>query len=208
MNVAEPPRPAPSRPREPEPVTFHPAGTRSATDERPSGSRGGASALTSTVNGAPGRTANALVRRPNRVPSGAVPAGLVSAPSRTAVGEAAAGVPGAGNGTRASTWVKKSQPSCAGSVGTSGKPAQPWEAYTRWASRSTAAHVLPRSAEARPLQTPNTFCAGYAGRNVAAQSWPTAEVPRAPPVSRRAGAKGRSPSSRICPGNALGSAAA
>lgn len=189
-------------------LTCQLSGTRSVTEERPSGSRGGAFTGTSTVNGVPGRTSKVLVRRLSRVPSGAVPLALVSAPSRMAVGAAAAGVPGSGNGTRASTCVKKSQPSWAGSDGTSGKPAQPWEAYTRCASRSTAAHVLPRLGEARPLHTPNTFCAAFAGRNVEAQPGPVCEVPRAPPVSRRAGAKGRRPSSPICPGNALGSAAA
>ncbi|MFC6532098.1 hypothetical protein [Nonomuraea rubra] len=189
-------------------LTCQPSGTRNATEDRPSGSRGGAFTETSTVNGVPGRTSNTLVRSPNRVPSGAVPLALVSAPSRTAVGAAAAALPGAGNGTRASTCVKKSQPSWAGSDGTSGKPAQPWEAYTRCASRSTAAHVRPRLGEVRPLHTPNTFCAAFAGRNVEAQSGPVREVPRAPPVSRRAGAKGRRPSSRSCSGNASGSAAA
>ncbi|GAA3152815.1 hypothetical protein GCM10020001_090480 [Nonomuraea salmonea] len=124
------------------------------------------------------------------------------------MGAAAAGLPGSGNGTRASTWVKKSQPSCAGSDGTSGKPAQPCEAYVRCASRSTAAHVLPLLGEVRPLQTPNTFCAGLFGLYVEEHDGPTCPVPRAPPVNSRAGANGRSPSFVIWPGNAFGSAAA
>jgi hypothetical protein len=47
------------------------------------------------------------------------------------------------NGTREAIWVNRSQPSRAGSVGMSGKPPQPCETYSRWASRSTCAQDVP-----------------------------------------------------------------
>src|SRR5262249_15440270 len=155
--VAE--RPGLIFPRSPEPVTCQPSGTPSFALERPRFEPFAADAVTLTGKAAPGRTSKVPGCTVSPVPSGTAPSVWVSAPSRGAVGAFAAGLPGAGDGTRESTWVKKSQPSCAGSADTSGNPAQPWLAYRRWASRSMAAQVLPCLLEVAPLHTPYTSSA-------------------------------------------------